>query len=86
MMTVPITRTLRCGLIVILGLGIAACDPKPKAPPPGGGVVVTPARQEDQFGVKFGSAYRELNDSEPYSPADGDIAAISLTAEPVEIK
>lgn len=76
----------RGALGVLLGLGIAACggrnDPPP---PPDGGVVVIP-RQEDQFGVRFGAAFRADNNSEPFSPADGDISAVSFTAEPIEIK
>ena len=43
-------------------------------------------QQEDQFGVRFGTAFRADNNSEPYSPADGDIAAVSFTTEPVDIK
>jgi hypothetical protein len=49
-----------------------------------GGSVV--ARQEDKLGVQFATAFRADNNFEPYSPAEGDIAAISLTAEPIDIK
>lgn len=78
----------RGGLVALLGLGTAACGgggKNPPAPPPGGGTAVV-TQQEDQFGVRFGTAFRADNNSEPYSPADGDIAAVSFTTEPVDIK
>ena len=78
---------LRGGSMLVLGLAIAACGSNNNTapPPPSGGGPIT-VRQEDQFGVPFGTAFRADNNSEPYSPADGDIAAISLTTEPVDIK
>lgn len=42
-------------------------------------------RQEDQFGANFGAAFRADANSEPRTPADGDIVPVSLTAEPVTI-
>lgn len=77
---------LRGGLMLILGFAIAACGSSNRSPPPptNGGTVTV--RQEDQFGVPFGFAFRADNNSEPYSPSDGDIVAISLTTEPVDIK
>ena len=77
---------VRSGLMLALGVGVAACGPKTSpAPPPNNGGVIT-VRQEDQFGVQFGTAFRVDNNAEPYSPADGDIVAISLTSEPFDIK
>lgn len=78
-------NVLRGGVFLTLALTVAACGPStsPAPPAPGGTVTV---RQEDQFGVPFGFAFRADNNSEPYSPADGDIAAISLTAEPIDVK
>lgn len=69
-----------------LGLVLAACGSSYQAPPPppgGGGATV---RQEDSFGIAFGTAFRADNNSEPYNPMDGDIIAVSLLTEPVEIK
>ena len=76
---------LRGGLVAALGLTIAACGSSsaPKPPEPGGGITV---RQEDQFGIKFGTAFRADNNSEPDSPADDEIVPIFPTTEPVEIK
>ena len=77
---------LRGGLILALTVSVVACSPsKTRVPPDNGGGAVT-TKQEDQFGIVFGTAFRVLNDSEPYSPNDGDIVPISLTAEPVDIK
>ena len=77
---------LRGVIILTLAGAVVACGPSAsRSPPPGGGGVVT-LKQEDQFGVPFGIAFRADNNSEPYSPADGDIAAISLTTEPIDIK
>ena len=77
---------VRGSLVLLLGLTIAACgsskdtpNPQPTTPPP---VVV---RQEDQFGMAFANAFRADNNSEPFSPQDGDIVAISFTTEPVSI-
>ena len=77
---------LRGGSMLVLGLAIAACGSSNTPTPPGSGGGTITVRQEDQFGVPFGTAFRADNNSEPYSPADGDIAAISLTTEPVDIK
>ncbi len=77
---------LRGGLMLILGCAIAACGSNSSSTPPNNGGGTVTVRQEDQFGVPFGTAFRADNNSEPYSPADGDIAAISLTTEPVDIK
>ena len=75
---------IRSAAILGLGLSIAACGSGNNAPsPPGGGGVVT--KQEDQFGLAFGTTFRANPNSEPYSPQDGDIVAVSLTAEPVTI-
>ena len=78
----------RAGLVVVLGLGIAACDPKRNDPGStgGGGAVVVVPKQEDQFGVRFGMAFRADPNSEPFAVNDGDLTAISFTTEPVDIK
>ena len=78
---------LRGSTLLAVTLAVGACgsgkDPTPGAttPPP----VVT-VRQEDQFGVQFGLAFRADNNSEPFNVNDGDLVAISLTTEPVDIK
>ncbi len=79
----------RGSLMVGLGLGLAACGGGRNNTPPnntGGTPPVIAQQQEDQFGARFGTAFRADNNSEPFSPADGDIAAISFTTEPVDIK
>ena len=82
-----LNNILRGGVLLAVGLSVAACGPKRDNPtainPPGAVVVV---QQEDQFGTRFGTAFRADNNSEPYSPVDGDIVAISFTTEPIEIK
>lgn len=76
---------LRGACLLGLGLAVAACgssNPSPPPPPGGGGATV---RQEDSFGIAFGTAFRADNNSEPYSPADGDLIAVSLLTEPTVI-
>jgi hypothetical protein len=74
------------GSAIALGLVLAGCSGNNNTPTP----TPTPTptvgvRQEDSFGIAFGTAFRAPADSEPYSPADGDLTAVSLTAEPVTI-
>lgn len=80
-------RAVHSGLVLTLAFVVVGCGSKndSKSPPSGGGGVVV-TQQEDQLGMRFGTAFRAANDSEPYSPADGDVVAISLTTEPVDIK
>lgn len=75
---------IRSAAILGLGLSIAACGSgnNGNSPPGGGG---NTAKQEDQFGMAFATGFRANPNSEPFSPQDGDIVAISLTAEPVTI-
>lgn len=89
-MTTIINRAL---IVSVLVLGASACSNNDNgtgstgntttpAPP----VVVTPPpRQEDQFGTAFGNAFRATSDGEPFPVQDGDLVAVSLTAEPVTI-
>ncbi len=78
---------LRGAVMLGLGLAIAACGSSNNntTPPNNGGGTIT-VRQEDQFGIQFGTAFRADNNSEPYNPVDGDIVAVSLLTEPVDIK
>lgn len=88
------TSTIKRGLIVsALVLSASACSSNDNgsgstsnvttpAPPV---VVAPPPRQEDQFGVAFGTAFRAASDGEPFQVQDGDLTAVSLTTEPVTI-
>lgn len=79
-------RIARLGLLAVAASVLAACggggDPPPPAPPATPAVTV---RQEDQFGTNFASAFRASTTAEPITPVDGDIIALSLTAEPVPL-
>lgn len=77
---------LRGSVIAVAAITIAGCNPKNKSetPPDTGGGTVT-VRQEDQFGTAFATAFRADNNSEPKVVNDGDIVAVSLTAEPATI-
>jgi hypothetical protein len=44
---------------------------------------IAAAKFEDQFGAKFGTAYRAGANTEPTDVAAGDVLAVSPTAEPV---
>lgn len=68
--------------MALIGSTLAGCGSSidDDAPP----MVVQP-RQEDQFGANFGTAFRADANSEPRTPADGDIVPVSLTTEPVPI-
>lgn len=46
---------------------------------------VMSGRVEDQFGKKFGEAFRADPNSEPAAVSDKDVPSISLTTEPVQI-
>lgn len=79
-------RPARLGLIAVAASVLAACggggDPPPPAPPATPTVTV---KQEDQFGGNFASAFRADPNANPITPVDGDIIALSLTAEPVPL-
>lgn len=78
----------RLAAVALLGSFVAACgggggdDPAPPPPP----VVVPPAApQEDQFGARFGMAFRASPTADPIVPADGDIVPLSVTTNPVPL-
>jgi|GEM_PF-1075078 len=80
----------RAALLAVLCSGLAACGssgknngPPTDGPPAPPVVVVT--RQEDKFGVAFGTAFRVDPNGEPNPVADGDIIPISFTDEPTPI-
>ena len=47
--------------------------------------VVTATAQEDKFGTAFGTDYRAVANTEPETTTDGDIVAVSLTTEPIDV-
>jgi hypothetical protein len=76
-------------LVLVLATAsvLAACGSSdnvaaPAAPPSTPTVTV---KQEDQFGAAFAAAFRADPNAEPITPMDGDIIALSLTAEPVNL-
>ena len=78
------TKLLRASAVILLATGLAACGSSGSSPTPTPTQTVT-ALQEDQFGVVFGNDFRAGLNSEPFVVSDGDLIAISLTAEPVTI-
>lgn len=79
---------LQSTAIALMATGVTACGSSANTPTATPAPTPTPtvaARQEDQFGTAFAADFRAAADSEPASVADGDIAALSLTAEPVNI-
>ena len=77
-------QLLRASTVIALAAALAGCGSGANAPAPTPTQTVT-ALQEDQFGVVFGTDFRNPANSEPFVVFDGDIIAISLTAEPVTI-
>ena len=77
---------LQASAVSLLATGLAACGggngSSTPTPTPG---QTSAARQEDQFGIAFGNAFRAAPDGEPSPVADGDLVAVSLTTEPVTI-
>ena len=79
---------LQASAVSLLVTGLSACGDgngsNTPTPTPTPGQTGT-ARQEDQFGIAFGNAFRAAPDGEPSPVADGDLVAVSLTTEPVTI-
>lgn len=77
---------VRVAIAVGLALTVSACggsgsnDSTATTPP-----VVTATAQEDKFGTMFGVDYRAPANSEPATTKDGDIVAVSLTTEPINV-
>ena len=57
------------------GSGMALMPPSP-APP---------LRLEDQLGSNFGASFRQGMAADPTDPVVGDLGAVSLTTEPLEV-
>ena len=75
-------RTLGCGAALLVATFVlAGCSGGG-----GGGTVGTTPKAEDFFGTQFGVDFRATANSEPVTPADGDIIALSLTTEPQLLK
>ena len=77
---------VRVAVAVGLALTVSACggsgsSGSPATTPP----VVTATAQEDKFGTVFGTDYRASANSEPATTNDGDIVAVSLTTEPIDV-
>lgn len=74
---------LGCSVLALSALG-ACSDSKKKDE-----MVVVPPQsgpsQLSSFGTQFATAYRADPNSDPYTPADGDVLALTLTADPVSI-
>ena len=77
---------LQASAAVMLATGLAACGSGNRngtpAPTPG---QTGAARQEDQFGLMFGTDFRADPNGEPSPVADGDLIAVSLVTEPITI-
>jgi len=57
------------------GSGMAMMQPSPVPPP----------RLEDQLGSNFGVSFRQTMTADPSDPMVGDLGAVSLTTEPLEV-
>lgn len=77
-----VLRLTLAGLVVSTLAACGSSGNKANDPPP---VVVVPPDQLDGFGARFGTAFRADPNSEPYLPAEGDIAPLDLTTEPKPI-
>ena len=75
---------LQASAVVMLGTGLAACGSGNYSPTPTPSQTAA-ARQEDAFGLVFGTNFRADPNGEPSSVADGDLIAVSLITEPMTI-
>lgn len=80
---------LRTVSVFGLGIALSACGSSRTVPPIGAvptpAPVIAAARQEDQFGTQFGVDFRVDLNGEPIPCKEGDLVAVSLTTEPVNI-
>ena len=77
---------MRVAAVAGLGMTVSACGGSGS----GGSTSTTPpvvvaTAQEDKFGTAFGTDYRAAANSEPATTNDGDIVAVSLTTEPIDV-
>jgi hypothetical protein len=82
------TRTLLSATaIILLGAALTACGSDGTSASNNTTVVLPgPAKVETQFGPNFALAFQADPNSTPRAVASGDIAPISLTAEPLAVK
>lgn len=81
-----IRPTLLFGLTLLAGASLTACDKQNDSDALAPDEAVSKARNaEDQFGEGFGNAFRAEPNSEPINVDEGDVVAVSQTAEPVQI-
>lgn len=84
-MTSSKMRIVLAAALAAAGLGLAGCS--------GGGSgmaimqpsPVPPPRLEDQLGSNFGMSFRQGMAADPTDPMVGDLGAVSLTTEPLEV-
>ena len=73
------------GLILIAGGSLSACNKQRKDEP----LMIEPGRDsgstDSKFGKEFGTAFNADPNSEPRNVHDGDLAPVSMTAEPAAI-
>lgn len=69
-----------------LALSVSACGSNNSSSSQTTPPTVTTTAQEDKFGTAFGTDFRASNNSEPANVSDGDVVAVSLTTEPVNIQ
>lgn len=73
------------GLILLAGASLTACGKNNDEGAPAAEARSDSDRVEDHFGKGFGKAFRADPNSEPANVSEGDMAPVSLTAEPVKI-
>ncbi len=76
---------LAFSLILVAGMSLIACDKKSESDLSVPSARVESGRSEDQFGEKFGKAFRADPNSEPANVQESDVPPVSLTAEPLAV-
>ena len=80
------SRFLGCASIAVASsLALSACGSNNVPTPTPTPTPTSVAKQEDQFGMTFGNLYRADPNSEPASVNDGDVIAVTLLLDPVNI-
>lgn len=73
------------GLALVASALLAACGQKRGDNPKMLDVSADAGRMEDEFGSRFGEAFRADPNSDPKNIQDGDVRPVSLITEPVPI-
>ncbi len=84
-MNIPSKRIAAAGAVVASSLILSACGSTNLPTPTPTPSATAAAKQEDQFGLAFGTDFRADPNTEPAAVNDGDLIAISLVTEPVAI-